>query len=393
MPWNNISKDLIPRIRTSVVLGGFLIASTALIAQAGRPEFAFWYEPWNNGASFDKLGKPQTIIGLSPSDVPNVHKLGARALRYVTFYQSRYQPFLKDEADLPNVGFWDGHAFLLSAFGGKGNYVLCDNSKVMHDRVMAYTHQTLADQRFDGFFIDNTYVSPAAQESCKSTSHPHVMPGARGDDAFLELLSEFRAEVKKTAPSAIIVTNPGNPTLANKLGTGKFNLWDLSDYVTWESYGYTSYRDQRHNDWKHTLESSFALPETQRRKVIALSFPMNSTEAFYSFAVANIFGLKWTANLGENAVETTATGGHFGVFMNDLPYDIGSAVGEIQGNATSDRISRKFAHGEAVANISNAPIKVRVPAGMELYQASGVVKTTKTSDVIVQPNTAIILTP
>ena len=44
------------------------------------------------------------IIGLAPSDVPNVHALGSHALRYVTFYQSKFgDPFLKDQTDLANV--------------------------------------------------------------------------------------------------------------------------------------------------------------------------------------------------------------------------------------------------------------------------------------------------
>ena len=178
------------------------------------------------------------IIGLTPADVPNVHALGSQALRYVTFYQSKFgDPLLKDQGDLANVGFWDGQSFLPSMFGGTNNFVLCDNSKVLHDRVLAYAHKVLADDHFDGFFVDNTYAPPAAKEICKSKTHPHVATDVRGDDAFLQLLSEFRTEVKKTSPSAVIVTNPGGPNVADRLGTGKLNLWDLSDYVVWESYG------------------------------------------------------------------------------------------------------------------------------------------------------------
>lgn len=385
---NGISNRLVSHIVLSLILAGILAAPIMLAGQTATPQFSFWYEPWRNGTAFEKLGRPKIIIGLSPSDVPNVHSLGSRALPYVTFYQGRFGgPFLKDQADLANVGFWDGQAYLPSIFGGKDNYVLCDNSKLMHDRVLAYVNKMLTESHFDGFFVDNTYVPPAARQVCQSKNHPHVTPGARGDDAFLELLSEFRALVKKTSPSAVIVTNPGGPTVADRLGTGKLNLWDLSDYVVWESYGYSLYRDQRHDDWKQALAMSFTLPSAKRHKILALSYPLNTGEALYAYAIAKIFDMEWTANVGESQTE-----GHFGAFTGKVPYDLGDPVGEMQGTLTSNTISRKFAHGEAVANISTAPVKITVPAGYRLYLGDNVSQTPKATDTSIAPHTAAIYT-
>ena len=386
--WNSVSYHSVTRTAVYITLGWLLASATVLTGQTATPQFSFWYAALAKRDGVRKLGRPKIVIGLSPSDVPNVHSLGSRALPYVTFYQGRFGgPFLKDQADLANIGFWDGQTYLPSIFGGQNNYVLCDNSKVMHDRVMAYASKMLTESHFDGFFVDNTYVPPAARQVCKSKDHAHITPGARGDDAFLELLSEFRALVKKTSPSAVIVTNPGGPTVADRLGTGKLNLWDLSDYVVWESYGYSLYSDQRHDDWKQALAMSFTLPSAKRRKILALSYPLNTGEAVYSFAIAKIFDMEWTANVGESQTE-----GHFGAFTGKVPYDLGSPVGDLQGNPSSNTISRKFSHGEAVANISTAPVKITVPAGYRLYLGDNVSQIQKATDVSLPPRTAAIYT-
>ena len=365
--------------------------TAAAPASAARPKFTFWYEPWKGRETFEKLGHSEVVIGLAPSNVPGVHQMGARALRYVTFYQSRFgETYLKDAADLPNVGFWNGHEFLKSAFGGENNYVLCDNSKVVHDRVLADVQRMLLEKQFDGFFVDNTYLDPAAHEYCKSTVHTHIQPNLRGDDAFLELLAEVRNKVKELSPSAIIVSNAGMPSMADRVGSGRLNVWDLSDQVLWESYGYSSYRDARHDRWPQAIKTSFSLPDAKRRKIIALSYPLDVAEAEYSFAMARIFGFEWTANLGESQAGTKKEGGHFGAFLPKIPFDLGMPITPMQGTAASDRISRKFEHGEAIANISDRPIRVVVPAGVRLYVADRVSDTTSKSEVTLSRRTAAV---
>ena len=95
--------------------------------------------------------------------------------------------------------------------------------------------------------------------------------------------------------------------------------------------------------------------------------------------------MEWTANVGESAIQ-----GHFGAFTGKIPYDLGDPVGEMQGNATSTTLSRKFTHGQAVANISSAPAKITVPAGFRLYLGDNVSTTSKATDVNLPPRTAAI---
>jgi hypothetical protein len=360
-------------------------------AGGGHPKFAFWYEPWKERATFEKLGAPGIVIGVAPSDVRSIQQMGGRALRYVTFYQSKLsQPFLKDESDLPNVGLWNGQEFLTSNFG-KDRYVLCPNSEVVHRRAMAFLDETMLDNHFDGLFVDNTYPPPAANTYCGSLVHTHLLPGARSDDAWLELLSQVRQKVKAISPTAILITNPGSTDWADQLGTGKFgNLWELSDYVLWESFGYSSYRGQKHDWWQRSIATSFKLPEVKRRKILALSYPLDLSEAEYSFTIARIFGFEWTANLGESEVGTNKENGHFGTFLAKLPFDLGIPAATIQGTPVSELISRRFEHGAAIANISDLPIRLEIPANVRLYVGDRVSNTISKSEVTLLPRTAAI---
>lgn len=358
---------------------------------AARSHFAFWYEPWKGSETFNKLAKADFVVGVAPEDIGSIHQLGSHALRYVTFYQAQFNTaFLKDQADLANVGFWNDNAFLPSAFGGTNNYVLCDNSKLMHERAIAFVDESLRKDQFDGLFIDNAYLTPAAVRYCSSKNHFHTQPGMRGDDSWLELLSEVRKEVKSISPSALMITNPGDPKNANQLGTGKYSIWDLSDYVLWESYGYSSYRDEKHDRWQETILSSFELPEADRRKILALSYPLNRSEALYSFAVAKIFGFEWTANLGEVDATTGKDGGHFGPFLPDIPFQLGSSKGPIQGTKNSSSIARAFAKGRAIANISASQIEVEVPGNTRVYLGDRVSDYVRSAKIMLSPESAVV---
>jgi len=356
-----------------------------------EPHFAFWYEPWKGSDTFNKVAKAGYVVGVSPGDVSSVHQLGSHALRYVTFYQAQFgSAFLKDQADLANVGFLSDNAFLPSAFGRTNNYVLCDNSDVMHKRAIAFVDESLRKEQFDGLFIDNTYLSPAAIRYCSSKSHFHTQPGMRGDDSWLELLSEVRKEMKTISPSALIITNPGNPTAANRLGTGKYSIWDLSDYILWESYGYTSYRDKRHDHWHEAIASSFDLPEAERGKILALSYPLNRSETLYSFAVAKIFGFEWTANLGELDATTEKDGGHFGAFLPDIPFRLGPSKGPIEGSKNSAFIARAFEKGRAIVNISESPTEVEVPGNSRVYVGDRVSAYVRSTKIMLSPGAAVV---
>ena len=95
-------------------------------------------------------------------------------------------------------------------------------------------------QGFDGYFVDNTFVDPSAHEVC-SAKHPHNKDGVVGGSAYLDLLQAVRLRIKEKAPTAILISNPGNPRWADDLASSKPSLWDISDLVLWESYGYSSY--------------------------------------------------------------------------------------------------------------------------------------------------------
>ncbi len=359
--------------------------------QVAHPKFAFWYEPWKEQTTFEKLARPQVVIGLAPSEVKSAQHSGARVLRYVTFYQSKLgQPFLKDQSDLPNVGVWDGDEFLTSIFG-TDRYVLCPNSKVVHERAIAFLNETMLNRHYDGLFVDNTYPDPAAHTYCASRTHAHLLPGARGDDAWLELLAQVRQKLKAISPTAVLITNPGSLGWADRMGTGKYgNLWDLSDYVLWESFGYTSYRGREHDWWQRSIVTGFKILDAKRRKVIALSYPLDRGEALYSFVIARIFGLEWTANVGESEQGTEKEGGHFGAFLPGVPFDLGTPAASMEGMLGSDRISRKFEHGAAIANISDSPIRVLIPANVRLYVGDRVSDTASKSEVTLPRRTAAV---
>jgi hypothetical protein len=350
--------ELFMSSRTFLLLFAFITFSLAfcLCAKPANPSspgqdvFQFWYEPWQPESTLKKLSAATVIVGVPASYLPEIHKSGRRALQYVTYYQTHFKTaFLKDQTDLARVGFESRGQSEKSAFGGRDNYVLCPNSIELKARVLNYLEGTLK-AGFDGYFVDNTFVDPQAHQVCDA-SHPHIKPGVQGGRAYLDLLVAIREKMKQQNPSAILVSNPGSGVWADQIASGRPTLWDVSDYVVWESYGYSSLTGANHDRWKSTIEQSFkyASAPDKASKILTLSYPQNLAEARFAFAIARTFGFTWSANLGENARGTNEKGGHFGVFLNDIPFDVGEPLSPLP-DPGSSLLHRTFAHGEIFVN-------------------------------------------
>jgi len=374
----------------------FAAKSAAIDASQSHPSassqtiFGFWYDPWQPG-TLAKLGPANVIIGAPPSAVSEIRNTGARALQYVTYYQSTLQhPFLKDLPDLAKVGFQVNGQFEKSAFGGKDNYVLCPNSVELRSRVMSYVDATL-QQGFGGYFVDNTFGDPAAHQVC-SAAHPHVKQGVIGGRAFLDLLQAVRDKLNQKDPGALIIANVGNPNWAAQLAPGAPSLWDLSDFLLWESYGYSSIRGPDHDRWKRTIDESFtyAAQPDKAAKILVLSYPENLAEARFSFAIARIFGFRFTANLGDSQQNGKENGGTFGSFLSGIPFDLGEPLGQLP-NKSDVLLHRSFQNGEVFANTGTVPVTVSIAKGSTTYLADRAVTPSGLTKLDLQPMTAAIV--
>lgn len=335
-------------------------------AAVNPPLFAFWYEDWRPD-TWAKLQPANVIVGVPPQAVAEIHAHGGRALRYVTFYQARLgTEFVRDQSDLENVGFRTSSGFLSSAFGGRDNYVLCSNSSELRRRVLAYVEKTLQKEGYDGLFVDNAYLTPARDEVCDA-KHRHSSPGLKGGAAYIDLMAEVRATAKELKPGAMIVSNPGNPQEADQLRSAKQTLWDVSDYVMWESYGFSSLLGSGHDRWANTLQQSRKWASSSRApQILALSYPRNFAEALHSFAVARLFGFAYAANLGERDFQREQEGGHFGVFLQRLPLELGNPR-DAWKEAQRGILHRNFDHGEIFLNVGTVPAELSISHSGTLY--------------------------
>jgi hypothetical protein len=331
--------------------------------------FAFWYEDWKPG-TWERLQPATHIIGAPPSAVAEIHEKGASALNYVTFYQAKFgNSFLKNQEDLAAVGFHTPKGYLPSAFGGENNYVLCSNSEEMRKRVLAYVDQTMRASKFDGFFVDNAYQPPATTEVCDAT-HAHAAPGENGGSAYVDLISVIYPAVKKANPSAVVIINLGNPARFTLQSHGH-SLWDFSDYLLWESYGYASVVGAGHDRWKATIDASFDLANSPNaERVLALSYPKTDAEALYSYAVARAFGFKYTANLGENEKGKEGSGGHYGIFAPKLPHLGGSPVNPPPASGATV-LKREYKNGTCFVNLGTSDYAIAADRSGTLYAEDG----------------------
>jgi len=218
-----------------------------------------------------------------------------------------------------------------------------------------------------------------------------VAAGVEGGKAFLQLLSEVRKTLLANNPAGILITNPGDPDWADQIATASPSLWDISDVVVWESYGYTSIQGSQHDVWNDTITKSYRYATTapdKAAKLLVLSYPENVTEARFAFAVARFFGFNWTANLGEDQQNTTQDGGHFGAFFNDIPYGLGQPVDPLPDSAGV--LHRAFQNGEILINIDSTPQSVTLQPGT-IYLGAEPLRTSSPTTVDLPPRTAAIL--
>jgi hypothetical protein len=351
-------------------------------SSAAAPKFAFWYEPWNSQITPAAVKPADVVIGLAPFNVAKAHALGKLVMQYQSYYQAIPNSLLlTNTADLPNVGFEINQQFVVNIFGTPANsYVMCPNSVIFHQRVQQYVQEAISSG-YDGLFVDNTFFDPPAHRVCDG-AHAHVDPTAEGGRAYLTLLSEVRQTIKAHNPKAILMTNPGDPFWADLMATGSPTVWDLSDYVLWESWGYMSYSDSRHDNWANAIPESFHYVQNNPDKVaklVMLSYVKSVTEARFAFAAARFFGFNWTANLGASGI---------GTYLNSIPFSLGEPVGPLP--VQDSVLHRAFEHGEVFVNASEVPQFATVPAGT-LYLGATTSQTTASSQVTLPPRTAAIV--
>jgi hypothetical protein len=362
-------------------------------SSAVQPNFAFWYESWNPSTTPTELRSADVVIGLDPSAISAAHSKGKLVLPYHTYYQAvPNSPLLINLTDLANVGFQINQQFLPSVFGGINNYVMCPRSAAIHQRVQQLVQRSLS-LGYDGLFVDNTFIDPAAHAACDST-HAHISGPDLGGAAYLQLLAEVRQIVKARSASAMLISNPGNPDWADQMSSASPSLWDLSDLVLWESYGYTSFRVSGHDVWDDTFTKSFRYVNTlpdKAAKLLVLSYPETVAEARYSFAAARIFGFNWTANLGKNQQNTTGDGGHFGVFFAAIPYQIGNPVEQVPNPGLI--LNRKFEHGEVFVNTDASTQTITAGPGTIFLGATTVQVSVPTNFDLPPRVAAIVISP
>jgi hypothetical protein len=346
---------------------------------AARPTFAFWYSPWDPKVTPAATKPADVVIGLAPSVVPIAHALGKRVMQYQTYYQSEPNSLLLNStADLANVGFEINHEFVVNIFGTPANsYVLCPNSVLLHQRVHQYVQQALTSG-YDGLFVDNTFFDPPAHLVCDGT-HAHIDPTAEGGRAYVTLISEVRNMIKARNPNAILMTNPGNPAWLDRMVTGSPTLWDLSDFVLWEGWGYTA--EVQHDRWGDYIPATYAMVTAHPERIpqlVTLSYVKSVTEARFAFAAARFFGLNWTGNINNS----------FGNYLNSIPFGLGEPVGPLP--PQDSVLHRAFEHGEVFVNISATPQSVTVPAGT-LYVGETTQTASAPTVIDLQPRIAAIV--
>lgn len=385
---NGVMKPALVLVICACLSGGVVPAADKAPT---APQFAFWYEEWRPD-TWAKLQPANVFIGVPASALSEIHAHSGRALPYVTFYQSVLgREFLHGQDDLENVGFHTPEGFLPSAFGGKDNYVLCSNSVELRRRVLAYVDRAIQQQGYDGLFIDNSYLPPASDMVCDA-KHDHVTAGERGGPAYIDLLGEVYREVKKLNPAAIVMTNSGNPRGADTLRSGSKSLWDVSDYVLWESYGYSSIIGNGHDRWQATIAQSTELgPSPRAEKVVALAYPQNLGEALYSFALARIFGFSYAANTGESKDVSNVQGGHAGVFLDRLPMTLGAPAPQMRHGNNLSVLQRSFRNGEVVANTGSEPWSFKALKKAVVYSTEGRRQVRKGETVVIAPRTAVVV--
>lgn len=360
-------------IRISILLFAvaLFLSVTGYGANPSDPlRLAFWYEGWT-AKTWDLLQPANTIIGVPPTAVEEIHQHKGRAIAYVTFYQAVIgSQFLSTESDLKNVGFGTPDGFLKSAFGGKDNFVLCSNSRELRRRIESQLEVLFAKEHYDGLFIDNAYLPPATTMHC-TADHSHVDRNWSGGEAYIDLIGSVYTDLKKKNPNILIVINPGNPQAADQLRLSGHSLWDFADYLLWESYGYSSLIGSAHDRWSSIIPQSRNIgANPHASKILALSYPRDLPEAYYSFALAKAFGFQYAANLGNREERRLDNeGGHFGVFLSELPLAVGAPTSEPKD--TNGVIIREYQNAVVFANPGAVLAVVQAPHSGTLWTAEG----------------------
>ena len=309
-----------------------------------------------------------------------------RFLAYVTYYQDHLGgQFINTADEVPLLALQKDGVVQATAFTDEdpGWDVLCDNSVELRRKALDQLAR-LVNQGYVGLFVDN---AADKRLTCTAT-HPHLHPLERSDDSYLVLLGDSRQKLKELLATPLLIANAGNITVADSLGAGANSgaMWTIADFVLWESYGYASYEDSRHDQLDATVAKSmvYATDTNKAAKVLVLSYPQTQQEALLSFALARIFGFAWTANLGDSGRV-----GHWGAFAPSMPWAMGSPQGNlyVQGSL----LARQFSNGIAYANTGNNAVDINIPQCGTLVSAAGGSPAIPNTTLSLEPHSALVL--
>ncbi|MFA5394285.1 MAG: hypothetical protein WC338_07535 [Candidatus Ratteibacteria bacterium] len=265
-----------------------------------------------------------------------------RGFPYMTFYQTwinkEFQGArLSEHTDwiaIDEHGHWKRTGFWESE-DSKNMYCTCVNTKGYRKSVLAYLEK-LMDAGAGGIFLDN--LGPQAK--CwgeEHGKHKHLYPNQ--EEAFVALLKEAQALIRKKDPQGALLVNSASPTTLVK------DYWPWIDCEMSESYICTWVSTQRWGDWQkqwNGMDKKISRWIKAGKQVCCLSYVGHTIndikdDVYFCYASARLMNMIWqagNATVYENPaltilyqIETgqpvaperkTENGAHYRLFKNGM---------------------------------------------------------------------------
>jgi len=103
------------------------------------------------------------------------------------------------------------------------------------------------------------------------------------------------------------------------------------------------------------------------------------------------FGFAFAANLGELDYKADREGGHFGIFLHDLPVALGVPESPAGQERSRGVLTRRFSKGEVIANMGSESWSFKVSRNSILYSPARRSEVNAGTQVTVSPGTAVAL--
>jgi len=251
-----------------------------------------WYNSWD-AASISRMENMPFVVAPHPiteATIGKVHKVGARVLLYVTFYQMPPDEYYQ-HAKVSEHPDWicihsDGTEGVSTLHSDR--VTLCPNSPGFRDYALKTTKLIMA-KGADGLFIDNGDPDLNC-EGPKFGRHKHIYPGKDNTYAYRKLLEEIRAEVKKHGEDKIVIVNPGAP----------FQAWvGACDGQMLESYICSWAWDNRWEERKILKMREIYGPLAEKGDAVVTLSTVGHTknpvreDAYYCYAWSRLSGFIW----------------------------------------------------------------------------------------------------